>query len=78
MHEVEERYRRRKYLIASDIPEPSTGNIEERTNEDENYIMRIMEHDKVEDFEPTVCSQIGKIDPVNPTLLRFKYEMIQK
>lgn len=78
MHEAEERYRRRKYLIVSGIPEPSTGNIGERADADEKYINQIAVHLEVDDdFEPTECSRIGKIDPERPRLLRFKCDTME-
>ncbi len=77
MHEVEERYKRRKYLIVSGVPEPSTGNIEERTEADEIYMKRIADHLEIEDFDPTECSRIGRIDSAKPRLLRFKCETME-
>ena len=78
MQEAEERYKRRKYLIVSGIPEASTGNIEERAQADVNCIKRMADHLQVQDFdEPTECSRIGKIDSAKPRLLRFKCQTME-
>lgn len=72
VREAEERYRRRKFLIVSGIPEHGTGKVEERKQLDSQTVIDLANHLGIRDFEPKDVARIGSIDSSKPRLLRFK------
>ena len=72
VHEAQERQKRRKYLIVSGLPEPTTESPDERTEKDKETIESIAEELGVDDVDPECVSRIGRMDPSKPRLLRFK------
>ena len=74
MQEAEERYKRRKYLIVSGVPEPSTCNVEERTEADETYIKRIADHLRVNDFDEltVLTSREDRLSKTSTSLFQMR------
>lgn len=69
--EVEEKHRRRKFLIISGLPEKDSGTIEEKREADEEAIENIANAIGVRGLEPEEVSGIGRINETRPRLLRF-------
>jgi len=72
LREVEERHRRRKYLVISGIPEQVTGSVEERREADIKAIEDVSRFLGFKDLVPMECSRIGNIRQARHRLLRFK------
>ena len=70
--EAEERYRRRKYIIVSGLPEDETGNVSERLISDTNKVKKLTLSMGFQDFEPREISRIGRLNSSRPRLLRLK------
>ena len=76
--EIEERARRRKYLIVSGVQELISGTLDERKRHDTEFIQKLSKEMGVEDFEPEDVRRIGQIGGTRPRLLRFKCGMLEK
>ena len=72
LNEMEERHRRRKYLIVSGLPESRTGSIEDRRLKDRELIGAIASVTGMDEFEPRDIHRIGRLDGQRPRLLRLK------
>jgi len=78
IHEAEDRFRRRKYLIVSGVQEQTTGTVDERREKDEEYIKDIAKEMGIDDFEPEEVFRIGIIRNSKPRLIRFKCSEIKE
>lgn len=72
LREAEERHKRRKYVIVSGLPEPSTGSPEERKFEDEKSMVALAQKIGVEGLEVNDTTRLGPLSSRKPRLLRFK------
>ena len=74
--ETTERWRKRKYLIVSGIPEHSLGNVEERREKDKDALEHLAKEMGVEDLDldSEEVSRVGRLDSNRPRLLRFRCE----
>lgn len=70
--EIEERTRRRKFLIVSGVEELTSGTVFERKKHDTEFLRKLSEEIGVEDFDPKDVRRIGQIGGTRPRLLRFK------
>lgn len=70
--EVEDRHRRRDYLIVSGLPESSKGSVEERLESDKTALSELCCSLDLSDINPLGLKKIGRINPNRPRLLRFK------
>lgn len=71
-NETTERWRRRKYLIVSGVPEHASGSTEEREEKDIQTISELAKALGLDEFEPEDVSRIGRINSTKSRLLRFK------
>ena len=78
MWEAEERYRRRKYIIVSGLPEDETGTVSERLISDTNKVKNLALSIGFQGFEPREISRIGNLNSLRPRLLRLKWENPQQ
>ena len=76
INETLERYRRRKWLMVSGLPEPTTGSIRERKNADIQELTDLASTIGVDDLdlEPEEVMRVGRSNASGPRLLRFKCE----
>ena len=72
LQELEDRRRRRDYLIASGLPESSTGTVDERLESDKAALKDICCRLDLTQVYPEDLRRIGRIHPTRPRLLRFK------
>jgi len=75
--EMEERHKRRKFLVISGLPEPCVGSVEQRRLEDQQAIESLAEAIGVEDVNFENISRIGAINSHKPRLLRLKCSSIR-
>lgn len=72
LQELEDRRRRRDYLIVSGLPECSTGSLDERLENDKAALKDICCSLDLSEVNPVDLKRIGRIHPTRPRLLRFK------
>lgn len=73
-NETTARWRKRKFLVVSGIPEHSSGDLEERREKDAHTLEELGKEVGVDnlDVDPDDVSRIGRLDLNKPRLLRFK------
>lgn len=70
--EMEERHRRRKFIIISGLQEPSTGSPDERALQDKDEVKLLAHKVGVENLEVEKITRIGPAHSRTPRLVRFK------
>lgn len=73
--ELEERQRRRKFVIVSGLPEPVTGSLEERMQEEKRSVTALASKIGVRDIRVENLSRLGAPNSRRPRLLRFKCDI---
>lgn len=72
LYELEERHKRRKYIIVSGLSECLDGSIEDRKNHDKDLVKNVAKEIGFNDFEPREIIRIGRLNSQRPRLLRLK------
>ena len=70
--EVEERQRRRDYLIVFGLLEKGTGSVEERKRRDADSFKSLLQEIGIPDLVPKEVVRIGKVSDTRPRLLRVR------
>jgi len=72
LNEVEDRYRRRKFLIISGVPECQTGKPDGRVAKDLEIVSQLMSEIGVHNLGSMEFSRIGRSVREKPRLVRYK------
>ena len=72
MREVQERHRRRKFVVIKGLQEPSSGSPQERCLKDRSTFELLARRIGVEKLEVEQVSRIGSIQSSKPRLVRLK------
>jgi hypothetical protein len=75
--EFEERYKRRKFVIVSGLPEACSGTLEERCAQDRRSVESLIQKTGVRSFEFKNVSRIGALNSRRPRLLKFKCSSLE-
>lgn len=78
LREVEERHRRRKFVIVSGLPEPCSGSLDERALHDKKAINALASQIGVDSLEVSNITRIGSSKTKAPRLVRFKCSSVEK
>ena len=63
---MEERHRRRKYIVVSGVPEHESGSVEERRKMDSETVKDIIEELGIRNFELDEITRVGIIRSSRP------------
>lgn len=72
LREMQERHKRRKFIVISGLQECCSGSPEDRSLEDEEMVKTLASEIGIENLEVKDISRIGSLQSRRPRLLRFK------
>lgn len=76
LREAEERFKRRRYIVLSGIPEHLTGSVDERSRKDNQIVGEIMKELGVAHMPVEDIARIGPIRFARPRILRCKCKKV--